>query len=103
MVCIACIRSKVRIICRPKGPKAVLFESLPKVAQKGSSTRNHSNAEVLRPRVCSNVVGFHGRGFIGMSWVRQPRVYRIVHWRFTHDFSRFVTQVQWRWHLVGLC
>ena len=24
-----------------------------------------------------------------MSWVRQPRVYRIVHWRFTHDFSRF--------------
>ena len=32
----------------------------------GSSPRNHSNAEVLRPRVHSNVVGFHGQGFIAM-------------------------------------
>ena len=46
--------------------------------KKGSSPRNHSNAEVLRPRVYSNVVGFHGRGFIAMSWVLRPRVYSNV-------------------------
>ena len=39
----------------PKRPKAVLFESLPlSWHKKGSSLRNHSNAEVLRPRVYSN-------------------------------------------------
>ena len=57
--------------------------------KKGSSPRNHSNAEVLRPRVYSNVVGFHGRGFIAMSWVLRPRVYSNVRWRSTHDYSRF--------------
>jgi hypothetical protein len=53
--------------------------------KKGSSPRNHSNAEVLRPRVYSNVVGFHGRGFLAMSWVLRPRVFRNIHSRFTHD------------------
>ena len=37
------------------------------------------------PRVYSNVVGFHGRGFIAMSWIPRPRVYSKVHSRFTHD------------------
>ena len=49
--------------------------------KKGSSPRNHSNVEVLRPRVYSNVVGFHGRGLIAMSWVLRPRVLAI----FTRD------------------
>ena len=53
--------------------------------KKGSSPRNHSNAEVLRPRVYSNVVGFHGRGFIAMSWVLRPRVFSNIHSQFTHD------------------
>ena len=60
--------------------------------KKGSSPRNHSNAEVLRPRVYSNVVGLHGRVFIAISWVLRPRVYSNVHSRFTHDFSRFLSR-----------
>ena len=44
--------------------------------KKESSPRNHSNAEVLRPRL------------IAMSRVLRPRVYSNVHSRFTHDLSR---------------
>ena len=60
--------------------------------KKGSSPTNHSNAEVLRPSVYSNVVGFHGRGFIAMSWVLRPRVYSNVH----ALLSRYV-------YLLGSC
>ena len=49
----------------PKSPKAVLFESLPKVAQK-----DHRRESIA-------MLGFYDRGFIAM---------------FTHDFSRFLSR-----------
>ena len=58
--------------------------------KKGSSPRNYSNAEVLRPRDYSNVVGFHGRGFIAMSWVLRPWVNRNVHSRLLTIYSRLL-------------
>ena len=64
-------------ICnKPKSPKAVLFESLRKVAQR----KDHRRETIAMPRIYARgfiaiVVGFHGRGFIAMSLVLQPRVY----------------------------
>ena len=54
MVCIACIRTKVRIICRPKGPKAVLFESA-----ESRTKKDHRRETIAMPR-------FYGRGFVAM-------------------------------------
>ena len=64
-------------ICNnPKSPKAVLFESLRKVAQR----KDHRRETIAMPRFYARgfiaiVLGFHGRGFIAMSLVLQPRVY----------------------------
>ena len=85
-----------------KVPRPYFLSPQEKCHKKGSSPRNHSNAEVLRPRVYSNVVGFYGRGFVAMSWFLRPRVYsngclasmtpmclKSKCDACTHDFSRF--------------
>ena len=68
----------------PESPKAVLFESLPKAAQKRIfAEKTIATAEVLLLMGYSNVVGFHGRGSIAMFTLR-----------FTHDYSRFTLDLR---------
>ena len=59
--------NKSNIYIYPKSPKAVLWRSLPNVAQKRIiAEKIIATAEVLRPRGYSNVVWFYGRGVIAM-------------------------------------
>ena len=70
------LHTYIYICNNPKSPKAVLFESLRKVAQR----KDHRRETIAMPQFYARgfiaiVLGFHGRGFIAMSLVLQPRVY----------------------------